>query len=480
MSSSKIPHGNESQNLETLLQETMHRRWDNARPRVRLETKMQKAIATHQTRKRTHTFLKTVAWSSAVIASLIVLLMILNVPINIDQFDFANAGRQRRVAGHRVFGNEMELSDFYYHEPYPNGRSLVDAPLFIRVTVRAINKPTADYRLFLHVVDEQGQLIAQKNQPLLDDNKPTLLWVQNDSTTVDVSFPRKNLPKIYEIQIGLYDLLTGKRLLTDTGDDIVIFAPQPSPLQDTNITPPPTHYPVVSVSTEPAKTLVADAASVWDCSSTQSTYDFTPMPQPTTAPPPTRNPNATSRPTRVRTTRVPRTPKPMPTIGYLSASNQWKTYSDSKYGLTFQYPEDWWLNGGPFIPTNNPGMRIPYDGSFISILNYSPTRAPFQLPAEGMGIDVSLSPAFCDGKTLEEVAMPEEATQALSPLEPQAPVGGLPAFRQKIMFKGNFKPTEAIQVLIPRGKWLYRFVAIPANSEQMDAFEHFLATFTTP
>ncbi|MBI4673873.1 MAG: hypothetical protein HY741_19680 [Chloroflexi bacterium] len=480
MSTSKITREDNAPNLEMLLKETMHRRWDRARPGVQLEGNVQKALAGYVTRKQNLTIIRSVAVSIVAVTTIVVLFFIFNfrtAPIGLVN-PTPTETRAAKLKLPVVFGNELALAGYEFSD---EGISNSTLPLTILLFWKAKVYPSANYSAFIHVVDAQGQILAQYDKPILNHGLylETHYWQKNAKGVTEASFPNLSLPPNFSVVVGVYNTKTSKRLHTQDGQESIRLVPNPKPVLAARFTPPVT--PIRrGGGFQPAQTPTFTSFN-WECSPAPPTRAYTPMPQPTAAPArPTRNPDATPRPTRVRKTRVPRTPEPTPTIGYLSASNSWKTYQDSKYGFTFEYPTTWFFSGGPFIPSNGPDMRRPYEGSIISIRNYSPTRAPAQLPTEGMDLYISLTPAFCSDKTLEDVAQPEESIQALSALESQAPVSGLPAFRQKILWKGYFKPTEAIQVLVPRGKWLYRFVAIPADSTQFGAFEHLLATFTSP
>ncbi len=234
----------------------------------------------------------------------------------------------------------------------------------------------------------------------------------------------------------------------------------------------------------PAMDSTSNAFTAFECPTPFPT-PLTRMPQPTAAPPLTLNPNKllTPKPTRVKKTRAPRpTAAPTPTIEFLTSSGQWKIYQDPKYSYAFEYPDNWSVQSSYQII----GIGQPLAGSFVSIWNYSSRRAPVRNPPEALGIHVQFYPAFCTYETLEQALSYGEPIAPLipdirppSPLVPHAPVGGYPAW-QHIAYPLYKNANEQLEVVVPRGKWLYRFRADPANSEQMDVFNHLLDSFTTP
>jgi hypothetical protein len=204
---------------------------------------------------------------------------------------------------------------------------------------------------------------------------------------------------------------------------------------------------------------------------------LTRYPQPTAAPP-TANPYATPQPTRVKKTRAPRpTAAPTPTLQILTINDKWQVYQDPKYGYSLEYPKGWFKLTSYQI--QGPAMRVSPIGTFINIWNYSQRNLPAVMPLTAISLSVSLSPALCENENLEQALVENQALASVSPLIPHDPVGGYPAWQHTIeSTAGN--STRWLEVVVPRGKWLYRFRATPADSTQLSAFEHLLHTFTTP
>jgi hypothetical protein len=72
----------------------------------------------------------------------------------------------------------------------------------------------ADYQVFVHVLDEEGQIVAQQDRPPYFGMAPTSLWqagdVIRDPFRIDLS---PDLPPgTYTVSAGLYDPESGSRL----------------------------------------------------------------------------------------------------------------------------------------------------------------------------------------------------------------------------------------------------------------------------
>jgi hypothetical protein len=93
---------------------------------------------------------------------------------------------------------------------------------------RAIKQPDKDYTLFVHVLDEQNNLIAQTDAQPFNGEYPTSLWDTNERVTDPraIQFPA-NAKKI---SVGWYDANTGERLVVSQAngvasqDNAVMFA----------------------------------------------------------------------------------------------------------------------------------------------------------------------------------------------------------------------------------------------------------------
>jgi hypothetical protein len=74
--------------------------------------------------------------------------------------------------------------------------------------------PTVDANLFVHLLDQNGTLIAQSDGPPIDGLIPTNLWRPGDAweDTHTFTLPADLAPGPYVLRIGLYDWSNGVRL----------------------------------------------------------------------------------------------------------------------------------------------------------------------------------------------------------------------------------------------------------------------------
>jgi len=83
---------------------------------------------------------------------------------------------------------------------------------------RALKETGTDYTFFVHVLDENGQIIAQRDTPPQNGNYPTSLWVKDEYVVDAIQIPTAGA----SIEIGWYVAETGERLKTDERDSVRI------------------------------------------------------------------------------------------------------------------------------------------------------------------------------------------------------------------------------------------------------------------
>lgn len=110
-----------------------------------------------------------------------------------------------------TFGNEIGLisSQVQVPEPARPGSSL-------RITLRwrALTKPKASYKIFVHLLDPSGKVAAQHDGPPLGGAFPTDQWRAGE-VLVDrytLTIPDNAAPGQYQIELGIYRPTDGKRL----------------------------------------------------------------------------------------------------------------------------------------------------------------------------------------------------------------------------------------------------------------------------
>jgi hypothetical protein len=85
---------------------------------------------------------------------------------------------------------------------------------------RALETPTEDYTVFVHLLDEAGNLVAQQDNPPLRGQRPTTTWAAGEALIdpYDVSLPTDLPPGEYVLTAGLYRLEDLERLpVQDSG-----------------------------------------------------------------------------------------------------------------------------------------------------------------------------------------------------------------------------------------------------------------------
>jgi len=91
--------------------------------------------------------------------------------------------------------------------------------------------------VFIHLLDDQDNLVGQGDGPPLDNWYPTSFWAAGESLADPhlLHIPAEVKPGSYRIVVGLYDPATGRRLpvVNDkgeiTGDRVVVTRVQVPP-----------------------------------------------------------------------------------------------------------------------------------------------------------------------------------------------------------------------------------------------------------
>lgn len=116
-----------------------------------------------------------------------------------------------------VFGDVARLVG--YELPATSVRSSEGAPLTL--IWQALATGTAvNYTVFTHIISPEGTLVGQHDAPPLNGGRPTSGWVV-DEFLIDphqLTF-REPYQGPARIAVGLYDPVTGERLLTEKGED---------------------------------------------------------------------------------------------------------------------------------------------------------------------------------------------------------------------------------------------------------------------
>ncbi len=113
-----------------------------------------------------------------------------------------------------TFANAIELI----------GYDLTDQSQNLTLYWRSLAPVNEDYNLFIHLLDEAGNIVAQADAPLTHKRYPTRWWIPGETITADHPLPQT--PTATRLRLGLYSLTNDQRLLISESD---------LPAQDNNI-----------------------------------------------------------------------------------------------------------------------------------------------------------------------------------------------------------------------------------------------------
>jgi hypothetical protein len=102
-----------------------------------------------------------------------------------------------------------------------------DDTLDLTLVWRAVQTPTTSFRVFTHLLDAEGRVIAQHDGLPVGEARPTTSWVPGEYV-VDIhalSFipERKDYRGPASLEVGFYDPETGERIRVTSGADHVIL-----------------------------------------------------------------------------------------------------------------------------------------------------------------------------------------------------------------------------------------------------------------
>jgi hypothetical protein len=110
------------------------------------------------------------------------------------------------------YGDEVQLTGYTVSE---DGDQLT-----VELVWQALGEISTAYNVFVHLVDEQGTIIAQEDGEPANWTRPTTGWAPGEYI-VDLHSltlpPDSDLDGLH-LRVGLYDPVTGQRLPTPTGD----------------------------------------------------------------------------------------------------------------------------------------------------------------------------------------------------------------------------------------------------------------------
>lgn len=117
----------------------------------------------------------------------------------------------RDTRGNVVAGNEGTLT------------ARVGQMLALKLYWQAISKMDADNKVFVHIMDEQGNVAAQQDRTPGNGRYSTTLWSPGEQVSDDFLLPLNLAPGRYQVVVGMYDARSGERLVAaqSNGQELV-------------------------------------------------------------------------------------------------------------------------------------------------------------------------------------------------------------------------------------------------------------------
>jgi hypothetical protein len=109
--------------------------------------------------------------------------------------------------------------------PQQVSESATPAPLEMIFYWQTLSTMNDDYTVFVHIRNETGVVVAQKDGPPAGGIYPTSLWAVGEIIEDETVVPLDRLePGRYELIVGLYDPVTGERLTVEgTTDNSILL-----------------------------------------------------------------------------------------------------------------------------------------------------------------------------------------------------------------------------------------------------------------
>jgi 4-amino-4-deoxy-L-arabinose transferase-like glycosyltransferase len=129
------------------------------------------------------------------------------VSLSLGSIDIAGIARifdppSTEIQANVTFGDQISLYGYTLDH--------TGADLQLTLVWRAEQPPTRDYTVFVHLVDEAGNILAQRDVMPMQNSYPTSLWAAHEFVVDNYSFD--TMTSGYNLRIGLYDATSGARL----------------------------------------------------------------------------------------------------------------------------------------------------------------------------------------------------------------------------------------------------------------------------
>jgi 4-amino-4-deoxy-L-arabinose transferase-like glycosyltransferase len=113
---------------------------------------------------------------------------------------------------HAAFGKPVQIDLLGYD--FDTKTLLADSQIQVRLVWRAVSQLDADYTVFVHLLDAQGNIIAQHDSQPQGNYAPTSLWFVGEGVEDihPLQLPSQLPLGNYSLAIGMYNWKTGERL----------------------------------------------------------------------------------------------------------------------------------------------------------------------------------------------------------------------------------------------------------------------------
>ncbi len=147
----------------------------------------------------------------------------------------------------KLLGYDLPVTNIQY--PIPNTLIPGDA-LTITLYWQSLAEMNQDYAVFVHLLDENDLILAQRNTFPGLGSFPTILWQAGDAIADTYTLPLPETtyaPSSAQLEVGLYDFATGERLLAygpdgkPAGDNVRFEQIEVLPRSETGL-PNPVHF----------------------------------------------------------------------------------------------------------------------------------------------------------------------------------------------------------------------------------------------
>lgn len=123
----------------------------------------------------------------------------------------------------------IELGDEMMLLGYQGNGAVLEAGQTLALSLfwQAEKQASRPYTVFIHLVDNNGQIIAQQDNWPVQGSWPPTCWQKGQpiQDTYQLTIPPETPPGTYQLYVGMYDSQNGARLTTPTGQDAITLPP---------------------------------------------------------------------------------------------------------------------------------------------------------------------------------------------------------------------------------------------------------------